>query len=96
MSEKEKMSEEEAYRLQELEKQEAAALDQQIADDEKLAMELSAKLTQQEVSLSVTLLVVMRNADRHCSTVRQNEEEEHDTIFVSVLGVYCTIFCDNL
>ena len=46
------MSEEEAYRLQELEKQEAAALEQQMAADEKLAMELCAK-----VSLTVALLV---------------------------------------
>ena len=49
--EKEKINEAEAHRLQEIEKQEAAALEQQIAADQKLAMEVCAKITQQEVSL---------------------------------------------
>ena len=59
--EKEKKSEEEACRLQELEEQESAALEQQLVMDKKLAMELCAKLTQEEVSMSVALLVLVRN-----------------------------------
>ena len=54
--ENEKLSEEEAYRLHELEKQAAAELEQQMADDEKLAKEMSVKFTQQEVSWIVPLL----------------------------------------
>ena len=55
------MSEQEAYRLQELDQQEAAKLEQLIASDEKLAMDLCIKFNQQEVSLNMP--VVVRNVD---------------------------------